>query len=358
MQHRYTVFFVACALPLLFVGQIAPNMARELDFWLLWLLAMALVGLPVLFAEFALSARSGDTPWQGMQKLTREADASLVWRGFAVLSVLVALLISASISGRIAQGLAMSYSSMVQDVPVMGIAAGLTVMALILSLLRTRLLFVGVLLILAGSLWSVFDSSVSVPVMTDVSLGEWSRAVVLALLCVGVGTGLYWFGGMATTPSLMHTKKSLAGYILPIWFTQLIFGSLAILAGSALVNMPSFIATSLGMLLISAFLLYYVWTQLSARFGLLIAVVVVPVLALAFGLIPAKFLLILMICLSLVAVLLLAVFSGFVMKISHLRKTFNLSSELRYNLWRVLVRIVVPVAVLVAIIGLVLEWVA
>ena len=94
MLHRYTVFFVACALPLLFIGQVAPNMARELDFWLLWVAAMALVGLPVLFAEFALSARSADMPWQGMQKLTREADASIAWRGFALLSVVVAILIS------------------------------------------------------------------------------------------------------------------------------------------------------------------------------------------------------------------------------------------------------------------------
>ena len=258
MLHRYTVFFVACALPLLFIGQVAPNMARELDFWLLWAAAMALVGLPVLFAEFALSARSADMPWQGMQKLTREADASIAWRGFALLSVVVAILISANISGRIALGAAAQFPSAFQSsgIPMAGIAAGLSVIAVILSLLKTRLLLVGVLLILLGSLLSLFDSSVSVPVMTEVSLGEWSRAVILALLCVGVGTGLYWFGGMETAPSVMQTKKSLAGYILPVWMTQLIFGSLAILAGSSMVTIPSFVVTSLGMLLISAFLLH------------------------------------------------------------------------------------------------------
>ena len=360
MLHRYTVFFVACALPLIFIGQVAPNMARELDFWLLWVLAMVLVGLPVLFAEFALSARSGDTPWQGMQKLTREADAGLVWRGFALLSVLIAILIAASISGRIALGAYAHFGSTLQhsDIPAFGIAAGLTVIALILSLLKSRLLIVGVLLILMGSLLSLADSAVSVPVMTEVSLVEWSRAVVLALLCVGVGTGLYWFGGMATTPSLMQAKKSLAGYILPIWLTQLIFGSLAILAGSALVTIPSFVVTSLGMLLIAAFLLYYAAIQLTARFGFLVAVAATLLLAILFSVIPANILLIVIICLSLVAVLMLSIFSGFVMKISHLRKTFNMNSELRYNIWRVFVRIIVPIAIIAALVGLVLEWIA
>ena len=359
MLHRYTVFFVACALPLLFIGQVAPNMARELDFWLLWVAAMALVGLPVLFAEFALSARSADMPWQGMQKLTREADASIAWRGFALLSVVVAILISANISGRIALGAAAQFPSAFQSsgIPMAGIAAGLSVIAVILSLLKTRLLFVGVLLILLGSLLSLFDSSVSVPVMTEVSLGEWSRAVILALLCVGVGTGLYWFGGMATAPSVMQTKKSLAGYILPVWMTQLIFGSLAILAGSSMVTIPSFVVTSLGMLLISAFLLHYASVQLMARFGI-VAAAVVLVLAILFSIVPVQMTLIVIICLSLAAVLMLSIFSGFVMKISHLRKTLNLSSEMRYNFWRVLVRIVVPIAIIIAVVGLVIEWLA
>lgn len=359
MHHRYTVFFVACALPLLFIGQVAPNMARELDFWLLWVAAMALVGLPVLFAEFALSARSADMPWQGMQKLTREADAGLVWRGFAVLSVLVAILISANISGRIALGAASQFPAAVQSsgIPIAGIAAGLSVIALILSLLKGRLLLVGVLLILAGSLLSLFDSAVSVPVMTDVSLGEWSRAVILALLCVGVGTGLYWFGGMATVPNVMKAKKSLAGYILPVWLTQLIFGSVAILAGSSMVTVPSFVVTSFGMLLISAFLLYYASIQLIARFGIMAAAPVL-ILAILFSVIPVQLTLIVIICLSLAAVLMLSIFSGFVMKISHLRKTLNLSSEMRYNSWRVLVRIIVPLAIIAAIIGLIIEWLA
>lgn len=355
-MQRYLVFLVACSLPLLFIGQIAPNMARELDFWLLWLVAMVLVGLPVLFAEFALSARSEQAPWQGMQKLTREADAGIIWRAFAGLSVLVAILITAHLSGRIATG-AITYLPELKsaEIPLAGLAAGTAVLALILSLLKLRLLPVGVLLLVIGAGISLFDSDVSVPVFTTVSIGEWTRAVVLALLSVGAGTGLYWFGSTSLAPQLMAAKRSLAGLILPIWLTQLIFGAFALLASSAMVTPLSFIVTSLGMLLIAAFLMYYAGAQLISRFGMMVGAIMAVVLVLIASVVPPVIILWLLVAISLIAVLMLSVFSGFIMKISHLRKTLNFNSELRYNLWRVLVRIIVPVAVLAGLAGIVIE---
>lgn len=362
MLHRQTVFLVACALPLLFAQQFAPNMARELDFWIMWLVAMTLVGLPVLFVEFALSARSRQNPWLGMQTLTREADASVGWRVFAALSVLIAILIATNITARVAEGF---YAYMPElanslSIPSIGIGAGLAVVVLILSLLHARLLVVGLLLILAGSAISLFDggmdSAVSVPVLTEVTLGEWGRAVLLALLSVGVGTGLYWFGGVSMTMQAVNNKKSLSGMILPIWLTQLIFGALAILAGSAMVTPTSFIVASIGMLLVAGFLLSYAGSQLIDRFGMMIGGAALLVLAVLFGLLPVSVLYVLVAVLSLLAVLVLAIFAGFAMKISHLRKTLNFQSEARYNIWRILVRIVVPVALFVALVGLVLEW--
>ncbi|WII95746.1 hypothetical protein LU276_02620 [Moraxella haemolytica] len=362
MFQRQLMFFVACALPLLFAHQLPPNMARELDFWLIWLVAMSVVGLPVLFAEFALSARSGQTPWLGMQKLTREADASMVWRIFAGLSVLVSILIAVNIVSYVAGGFKMHMPQVADNlgVPSIGIATALSIVVLILSLLKSRLLPVGLLLILVGSLISLFDgglaSGVSIPVLTQVTLGEWGRAVLLALLSVGVGTGLYWFGSVNATLEVVDAKKSLTGMILPIWFTQLIFGSLALLAGSAMVNQTSFVVAGVGMLLVAAFLLSYAGGQLIARFGMMAGGVILLALGLAFGLLPSSVLLIVLSVISLVAVVVLAIFAGFVMKISHLRKILNFGSELRYNVWRVLIRIVVPMAVLVAFVGLVTEW--
>ncbi|HNI62820.1 MAG TPA: hypothetical protein PLF28_05085, partial [Agitococcus sp.] len=46
--------------------------------------------------------------------------------------------------------------------------------------------------------------------------------------------------------------------------------------------------------------------------------------------------------LSLLTMILYCVFVGWVMKISHVRKALNFSHEGIYNLWRVAIRLVVP----------------
>lgn len=357
MLSRYTVFFVACALPLLFAHQIAPSMAHELDFWLLWVIAMLVVGLPVLFAEFALSVRSGDGVWLGMQKLTREADAKIMWRMFAGLSVLVSLFIAAGITARLGVGLPQHLPQLNLNIPSMGLSAGAMIIALILSLLQSRLLGIGLALVIIGGLISLLDSGVSMPTMTTVSLSEWAKAVSLALLSVGVGTGLYWFAGTNLTQTLTDShKKSLTGLILPIWLTQLIFGAFALLVGSAFVTATSFTISGVGMIFIASFLLYYAFTQLKVRFGFIKGVCLGIALALLLSIIPAHIALMLVVLLGLITVVLLAAFSGFVMKISHLRKTLNFKSEGRYNIWRVLIRLAVPLAIIIALIGWIGQW--
>ena len=47
----------------------------------------------------------------------------------------------------------------------------------------------------------------------------------------------------------------------------------------------------------------------------------------------------------------LSVYSGWAMKISHARKELNLPSELLYNLWRVAIRIVCPLAIILVLVG-------
>ena len=46
-----------------------------------------------------------------------------------------------------------------------------------------------------------------------------------------------------------------------------------------------------------------------------------------------------------------AIFVGWLMKISHLRKSLNFSSEALYNVWRVFIRIVAPLSIIVALVG-------
>jgi len=54
--------------------------------------------------------------------------------------------------------------------------------------------------------------------------------------------------------------------------------------------------------------------------------------------------------------LIYALFAGWIMKISHLRKSMNFSSETFYNIWRIAVRVVLPVSIIVAIIAVLGQW--
>lgn len=56
---------------------------------------------------------------------------------------------------------------------------------------------------------------------------------------------------------------------------------------------------------------------------------------------------------GLVICLIYAVFAGWVMKISHLRKAMGFSNELFYNLWRIAVRLVLPISIVIAMIAVI-----
>ena len=45
------------------------------------------------------------------------------------------------------------------------------------------------------------------------------------------------------------------------------------------------------------------------------------------------------------------------MKISHLRKSMNFSNELFYNLWRIAVRIVLPLSILLAMVAIIRQFI-
>ena len=47
-----------------------------------------------------------------------------------------------------------------------------------------------------------------------------------------------------------------------------------------------------------------------------------------------------------------AIFSGWQMKISHLRKALSFDHEAVYNLWRIAVRLVIPAAIVLALVGM------
>ncbi|WP_201606144.1 hypothetical protein [Psychrobacter sp. JCM 18903] len=378
MMIRYASYFIAALLPLLLFRWFAPASIGEIDFWLLWLLAMVLVSLPVVYAEIALAYRSVDAPLAGMQKLTREADASPIWRSFGWLAALVSILIAALVISGASTGIlaALTELNSAPAIPDFAIAAGLMVIAVLLSLLGVAPLPIGLGLMVIGLLLGVANGLPNIDfAMTDISLNEWARAVALALVSVGAGTGLYWFGQNLVTNQVATAvdtdninaqkparSRATSEYratklVLPIWILQLFVGVVALsISGMALPPIGQ-LSYWIGVLFVASYLLYYSTQQLAHKFGLLVSLVLTFVLALLLVvIIPTVWLVGLLVIISSIAVLLLSIFAGWQMKISHLRKSLNFGNEAFYNLWRIAIRLIVPLALLLALIGWVMQW--
>lgn len=345
---RLTPYFVATLLPLLLFSWFVPKGVVQLDLLLLWLVAMVLFGLPMLFLELALSKRSGTSVWRGMQVLTRESDARTYWRTFAGLSVLFCLALGVSMIARFGEAVAGHELLAGIQAPSYAISFVLAIVALILSPLKHRILVMGVLLVIIAVAWSAVASGVGFA-MTSVSFGEWSLAVVMALFGVGLGTGLYWFLGSPQTPDT--AKRPLFGMVMPIWIAQLVCGAVAfVLASVSLLPLANFVG-AVGVLFLASFLFYYGIGQLKARFGLMMGIGAGVAVVLTLSALPSAVLSYVLVVIGLLATLSLSVFAGFAMKASHLRKALNFKNELRYNLWRVAVRWLVPLAVVSALVG-------
>ncbi len=378
MMIRYASYFIAALLPLLLFRWFVPASIGEIDFWLLWLLAMVVVSLPVVYAEIALAYRSVDAPLAGMQKLTREADASPIWRSFGWLAALVSIIIAALVISGASTGIlaALTELNSAPTVPSFAIAAGLMVIAILLSLLGVAPLPIGLGLMILGLLLGVANGLPHIDfAMTDISLSEWARAVALALVSVGAGTGLYWFGQnllakqalTAVDASNLNTQNSARSrttteyratkLVLPIWLLQLVVGVIALFMSGLSLSPIGQLLYWVGVLFVVSYLLHYSTQQLAHKFGLLISLVVTFVLALVLVIaIPSTWLVGILVIISSVAVLLLSLFVGWKMKISHLRKSLNFGNEAFYNLWRIAMRLVVPLALLLALIGWVMQW--
>ena len=378
MMIRYASYFIAALLPLLLFRWFAPASIGEIDFWLLWLLAMVVVSLPVIYAEIALAYRSAEAPLAGMQKLTREADASALWRGFGWLAALVSIIIAALVISGASTGIltALTELNSAPEVPGFAIAAGLMVIAALLSLLGVTPLPIGLGLMLIGLFFGLANGLPNITfAMTNISLGEWARAVALALVSVGAGTGLYWFGQnriskqavtavgidnhYAQNPSRAQASSEYRAtkLVLPIWILQLLVGVVALfISGMTLPPIGQLLYWT-GVIFVASYLLHYSTQQLAHKFGLLVSLVITAVIAIVLVVaIPTIWLVGILVIISSIAVLLLSVFAGWQMKISHLRKSLNFGNEAFYNLWRVAIRLVVPVALLLALIGWVMQW--
>ncbi|WP_169392222.1 MULTISPECIES: hypothetical protein [Psychrobacter] len=378
MMIRYASYFMAALLPLLLFRWFAPASINEIDFWLLWLIAMLIVSLPVIYAEIALAYRSLSAPLAGMQKLTREADASPVWRSFGWLAALVSIIIAALLISGASLGVisALEAIHVTLEVPSFAIAAGMMVIAILLSVLGAAPLPIGFGLMVISLVLGLING-VSLPsfALTSISLVEWAHAVALALVSVGAGTGLYWFGQhladqqtitavSATNQNATAVKRSqqaneisASKLVLPIWLLQVVVGIVALLTSHLPLPPVAQLIYWVGVLFVVSYLLHYSAQQIAHQFGLLLSLIITLVVGLILVIaIPTSWLLGILVIISLVAVLLLSVFAGWQMKISHLRKALNFSNEGFYNLWRVAIRLIVPLALILALIGWGMSW--
>ncbi len=378
MMIRYASYFMAALLPLLLFRWFAPTSIGEIDFWLLWLFAMVLVSLPVIYAEIALAYRSVEAPLAGMQKLTREADVSPLWRSFGWLAAIVAIMIAALVISGASSGIlsALIELNSAPDLPSFAVAGGLMVIALLLSLLGVAPLPIGLGLMVVGLVMGMTGGLPQVEfAMTNISLTEWARAVALALVSVGAGTGLYWFGQHLVTQQTVTAVESENQYasssqsskasnvyratklVLPIWILQLVVGVVALFISGLALPPVGQLLYWVGVLFVASYLLHYSAQQLAHKFGLLVSLLITLMVGLLLVIIvPTTWLVGLLVVISSVAVLLLSIFAGWRMKISHLRKSLNFGNEGLYNLWRVAIRLIVPLALILALIGWLTLW--
>lgn len=385
-------YLLACVLPLFLFTWFAEPYASQMDFWLAWLVAMLLVSLPVLFAEIGLARRSGQSPLLAMPVLTRESDSSMAWRGYGWLAQLTALSLAALVIASIGVHGQALFAMVGVVLPTFVVGALLMAVVLIISTLGLGLikpmLLLALLAVLATIGIHLADGfELTNMQMTAFSLAEWARAVALALLCFAVGGGVYWWELSQTNlnqaqPNQVNqsaqSQLSASRQVLPILAVQVVVGLVAMVlvaSKEATLSMTLMLMSTdttlvqgakMGSTLVSGLLVMagvslaialvsMTMIQVKERLGLVKSMLMLlPALVLV--VLPVYVLWGLTVMLSIISVLMLSIFVGWQMKISHLRKSLNFSSEINYNLWRVAIRIFVPLALLVAMVGWVQIW--
>lgn len=351
-MSRWLSPLMAFCLSFIIIATLAPivgiQVDRQLDFWLLWLGTMLILALPICYLEIALAKRSKTTALNALSSLTRDADASQKWRLVGWLAVVFIPFL--------AGGMLSNASQLLGHFALNGIApnllfVGLAIVALALSFAPRKIIVgLSVVAVLASLiLANILGTALPAWHVTAVAFSEWGSATVLALVASGLGMGLYW---QSSLPVLKQQDVA-SQTALPIWIAQL-FAVIAFAFFAANAAIPSFTFV-VAVVSVSALLLNMAREQLLQR-QLNIAIQWLVILAAVFiWAIPAIspiFNTLLMLW-GLVICLIYAVFAGWIMKISHLRKSMNFSNELFYNLWRIAVRVVLPVSIILAIISII-----
>lgn len=349
---RWLAPVMAFCLSFVMITTLAPTVGiqidRQFDFWLLWLGTMILLALPIGYLEIALAKRSQTTALQALSSLTRDADASPRWRIVGWLAVIFVPFFAGSVltaaTHVVSQQLALAVSDQI-------VFSALAIVALGLSFIPRQFLIalttIGV--IAAFILANVMGTHLTAWHWTGIEFKEWGNATVLALVASGLGLGLYW------QSSLVAVKKQEAATstALPIWVAQLLaviaFGFFSVQA-----QLPA-LAWVFAAIMSAALLIQFAKEQLAQRQLVIVIQWAILLAAIAVWAVPQveQIFNSLLMLWGLLICLIYAVFAGWIMKISHLRKAMGFSNELFYNIWRIAIRIVLPLSIVVAIIAVI-----
>lgn len=328
---------------------------KQLDFWVLTMVALVVVSLPLLLLEFALAKRQSEPMLTSWPRLTRDADASprwrlLGWAGLLLMGWLAGTLINQAIM--LMLPIATAWGPLTATSISWLSWMGVLIVTSLLSQVNTRVtLLVG----LGLAALSLVGRLINVPVLgqwqwTGVSLGEWAQALSLAVLAGGIGFGLYWQYWRQLSASGV-TWRSSASLLLPLTLAS---GAVALTSTQYLIaDQNGFFdwitwAQAGASICAAAFLMNQAGSQLP-RLGWLVAIIAIALLS-AIGRLTGHQLLIAAL-IGILVTLGYSLFVGWQMKISHVRKSLALPQEGMYNVWRMVIRIVVPLALILGLIG-------
>ncbi|HET8731030.1 MAG TPA: hypothetical protein VFM34_07980 [Moraxellaceae bacterium] len=347
-----------------------------------WSFALVIVGLPLVLVELLMGRRSRRSPLEGLAVLTREADARRGWRAAAWGGALAVILVMAATA--LIGGGTVSFLARVAGVhgagsttgPVLPLgSAGLLVLAGLVALLPAArrqwvqggsLALILVLMIVAAI--PGFGMAHDAYPARALSVNDWREAFRLALLSLGSGLGLFWLTGMrldkdvslgrlafgflglqvalgmlvllAMAPFVMARLANTGGAdIIPtgpgVW---VVLGTVLLIGLSGLVELAAPVLlrlTERGMAPAPAAVLVFVGSGVLAE-----GVWLVGAQTGLMSVLTALYFVLLLVSAG------LSVFAGWGMKVSHARKELSLPSEGIYNVWRVAVRLAVPLLIL------------
>lgn len=349
-----------------------------------WLLGLLLLGLPLLLLEMMLGKRSRRAPLAGLAVLTREADAPRGWRFAAwggAVAIVLALAALALVAGGnvnfLARDAGLLTAAAPGAAPALPLGAGTLLIlgagfCLLAPALRGGLQLGGLGLVLVLLLVAAVAGAGILEVAYPghpLSAADWREALRLSLLSGGGGFGVLWLAGMRLEKGAPLGRLALAMLVLQALLGVLLLLALAPFVVALTANAaggPDIVPTgpamwaALGALLLLALLALPLLAEplllrlaersmarLPAVVGLFVAAALLAEGVWLFGEAAGLARLLQLLSLLLLAVLAcLSAFTGWAMKISHARKELALPAEGLYNVWRVAVRLVVPLAIL------------